>query len=98
MPYTIEELKRMIAPIARAHGVKSVALFGSYSRGAATAESDVDLLIEKGQARSLYQLSGFRLDVEDALQLPVDIVTTEASDREFVDMISKDRVLLYGEA
>lgn len=98
MPYTIEELQRLIAPIARQHGVKSVALFGSYSRGTATADSDVDLLIEKGRIRSLYQLSGFRLDVEDALQLPVDVVTTEAADQEFVSMISKEKVSLYGQA
>ena len=98
MPYTIEELQRLIAPVARQYGVKSVSLFGSYSRGTATADSDVDLLIEKGQIRGLFQLSGFRLDVEDALQLPVDVVTTESSDRAFVDHISKDKVLLYGEA
>ena len=97
MPYTIEELQRLIAPIARQHGVKSVSLFGSYARGSATAESDVDLLIEKGQLRSLFQLSGFRLAVEDTLRLPVDLVTSEASDQKFVDMISKDKVLLYGE-
>ena len=98
MPYTIEELQRLIAPIARQHGVKSVSLFGSYARNSATAESDVDLLIEKGQLRSLFQLSGFRLAVEDTLRLPVDLVTSEAADQEFVDMISKDKVLLYGES
>lgn len=97
MPYTIEELQRLIAPIAMQHGVKSVALFGSYSRGTATADSDVDLLIEKGRLRSLYQLSSFRLAVEDALHLPVDLITNESSDHEFMDMLSKDKVLLYGE-
>ena len=98
MPYTIDELQTLISPIARRHGVKSVALFGSYSTGTATADSDIDLLIEKGALRSLYQLSGFRLEVEDALHLPVDVVTTESSDQEFVKMISKDKVFLYGEA
>lgn len=97
MPYTIEELQRLIAPIARRHGVKSVSLFGSYAKGSATGDSDVDLLIEKGRVRSLFQLSGFRLDVEDALHLPVDVVTTEASDQDFVRMISEDKVYLYGE-
>ena len=51
MPYTIQELQRIIAPIAHAHGVKSVSLFGSYSKGHATTQSDVDLKIEKGQLR-----------------------------------------------
>lgn len=93
--YTIDELRCKIVPIARRHGVRSVSLFGSYSRGTAGPGSDVDLKIEKGELRSLFQLSGFRLDVEDALDLPVDLVTNEASDREFLNMIEKDEVLLY---
>lgn len=97
-PYSIDELRHIISPIARAHGVKSVSLFGSYSKGTASGCSDVDLKIEKGQLRSLFQLSGFRLAVEDALKLPVDLVTSESSDRAFLDMIRKDEVMLYRDA
>ena len=98
LPYSIEELKRIISPIAEQHGVKSVSLFGSYSKGTSTAGSDVDLKIEKGKLRSLFQLSGFRLAVEDALSLSVDIITSESSDIEFLDMIKKEEVLLYQNA
>ena len=93
--YSIDELRRIITPIAQEHGVESVSLFGSYSRGTASADSDVDLKIEKGRLRSLFQLGGFRLAVEDALKLPVDLVTSESSDRVFLDTISRDEVLLY---
>ena len=94
-PYSIHDLQRIISPIANAHGEESVSVFGSYSRGDASAESDVDLKIEKGQLRSLYQLSGFHLAVEDALNLPVDLITSEASDPAFLKMIQKEEVLLY---
>lgn len=94
-PYSINELRQIISPIAKAHGVESVSLFGSYARGSALTDSDVDLKIEKGQLRSLFQLSGFRLAVEDALKLPVDLITSETSDRTFLDSIQKDEVLLY---
>ena len=57
MPYTIEELRRIITPIAQAHGLRSVSLFGSYSKGTARRGSDVDLKIEKGGVMSLFQLS-----------------------------------------
>ena len=96
--YTIEELRTLITPIARQHGVQSVSLFGSYSRGTANAGSDVDLKIEKGQLRSLFQICGFRLAVEDALKLPVDLVTSTGSDKAFLDMIAKDEVVLYRNA
>ena len=97
-PYSIEDLRSIISPIARQHGVESVSVFGSYSRGTASASSDVDLKIEKGQLRSLFQICGFRLAVEDALKLPVDLITSESSDRAFLDMIEKDEVLLYRNA
>ena len=95
MPYTIEELRKIITPIAQAHGLRSVSLFGSYSKGTAHRDSDVDLKIEKGSVMSLFQLSGLRLDMEDALRVPVDLITNDSSDREFLDMIAKDEVLLY---
>lgn len=95
MTYTIEELKDLISPLARIYGVKRVSVFGSYARGTAGPESDVDLLIEKGALRSLYQLCGFRLAVEDALRVSVDLVTSESSDREFLDRIAKEEALLY---
>lgn len=94
-PYTIEELRDRITPIARQHGVQSVSLFGSYSKGTADGDSDIDLKIEKGKLRSLFQICGFRLAVEDALACPVDLVTSESSDRAFLDHIAKDEVLLY---
>jgi len=94
-PYTIDEIKRIITPIAIEHGVESVSLFGSYSTGTATADSNVDLVIEKGKLRSLFQLCGFRLAIEDALNLSVDLVTSESSDNDFLKSISGNEVLLY---
>jgi predicted nucleotidyltransferase len=94
-PYTVNQIREIITPIARAHGVGSVSLFGSYASGTADGSSDVDLKIEKGEVRSLFQLCGLRLAFEDALQLPVDLVTSESSDQEFLKQIGKEEVLLY---
>ena len=98
MKYTVNEIRNIVSPIAQKHGVQSVSLFGSYSKGTATADSDVDLKIEKGALRSLFQICGFRLAVEEALDLPVDLVTTESSDLGFLESIAKDEVLLYRNA
>ena len=93
--YTVNQIRDIVAPIARQYGVKSVSLFGSYASECAKADSDVDLKIEKGKLKSLFDLSRFRLAVEDALQLPVDLVTTQSSDAVFLRDIEKDEVLLY---
>lgn len=46
MIYTAEEIRRRITPIAVRYRLKAVYLFGSYARGEATDESDIDLLID----------------------------------------------------
>lgn len=76
------------------YGVESVSLFGSYSTGIAKPGSDVDLKIENGKLRSLFQIASFRLAVEDAFSLPVDLPTSESSDKGFLKTISKKEVLL----
>ena len=43
--YAIDELRALISPIAAQYGVDRIFLFGSYARGQATENSDVDLRI-----------------------------------------------------
>ncbi len=46
----------------------------------------------------MFQIYSFRLAVEDALCVPVDIVTSESSDKDFLRAIQKDEALLYRDA
>lgn len=62
----IVTIKNVIAPIAKSYGIKRIYLFGSYAKGEATEESDIDLLIEKGKPMSLLKLSGMRQQVQEA--------------------------------
>lgn len=95
MPYTIGELINIVAPVAARHGIQKVSVFGSYGRKQASIHSDVDLHVEKGDARSLLQLIAFQQDVEEALNLKVDMVTNDISDKRFLDRIKHDEVILY---
>ena len=75
----IKEIQKAVVPIAHAYGVKRLYLFGSYAKGTANEESDIDLLVEKGKPMSLLKLSGMRQMVEEALNLSVDLITTTGS-------------------
>ena len=46
MCYTIEEIRQRIEPIVRKYHILAIYLFGSYARGEATAESDLDFLVD----------------------------------------------------
>lgn len=96
--YTVDEIREIAVPIAQRHGVAALYLFGSYARGEATEDSDIDFLMDGGQIASLYQLAAFRLDLEDAFGKTVDLLTLGHNDQVFIRKIRKDEVMIYGAA
>lgn len=57
--YSFEEIAERVRPIAEKYGLRSVYLFGSYARGDADEDSDVDLLIDDGdEVHGLFWLGG----------------------------------------
>ncbi len=95
MCYTIDELKEKTIPIAEHYGIRSMSIFGSYARGEADENSDVDLLVDKGELRGLIQYFAFVHELEKKLQCHVDVVTTGIQDQNFLESIAKERILLY---
>lgn len=92
---SIEDIKRAVNKLASEYGVERVYLFGSYARGDAKPDSDVDLRIDKGELKGLFQLSGFYLDLEEALNINVDVLTTDSLDNNFLEKISKEEIMIY---
>ncbi len=95
--YTIDEIRKIAAPIAARHGVAALYLFGSYARGEATPASDLDFRIEKGKIRSLFQLTGFEMDMEHDFDKPLDVLTTSMLSEQFLRSIQPEEVLIYAE-
>lgn len=94
MIYTIDEIRTKIRPICEAYKVKKLWLFGSYARGEAREDSDVDIYAESGMG--LLDLIAFRLDLEEALAKEVDIITRIPTEYPiFTKYIERDKVLLY---
>ena len=62
--YTIEEIKAMLYDILKKHGIEKAYLFGSYARGEANQQSDVDIMIKKGKLKTLLQLSALAYEIE----------------------------------
>jgi uncharacterized protein len=69
------EISRRVIPTLRKRGVVRASIFGSVARGDDRPGSDLDLLVEFEPGRTLLDLSGLRLDLEDELGRPVDVVT-----------------------
>jgi len=72
---THEKICVAIAKAAKTHPIKRASYFGSYADGRATSESDLDLLVEFHKPRiSLFVLSAIKLELEDLLSVPVDVI------------------------
>ena len=95
MIYTVDQIRSLTAPIAEAYGVKRLSLFGSYARGEATDASDVDLLVDRGEIRSGFIMGGLYIDLRDALNKELDMVSTHGASPEFLSRIRKDEIKLY---
>lgn len=91
----INEIRKAVVPIAHSYGVRRLYLFGSYAKGTANEESDIDLLIEKGEPMSLLKISGMRQMVQEALNLSVDLITTTGIGDDFRKEIAGTEILLY---
>lgn len=64
-----------ILRIAAKHGATSVRAFGSVARGEADADSDIDFLVELEKGRSLFDLGGLLMDLQELLGRKVDVTT-----------------------
>jgi hypothetical protein len=81
-----------ILRLAARYGVERVRVFGSFARGDAGAESDLDLLVAFRDGRSLFDLIGFGQDVGDLLGREVDVVSERGvspylQDRIFAEVV-----------
>jgi predicted nucleotidyltransferase len=68
--------------LAAKYGVHDLRVFGSYARGEATAESDLDLLVDIDYDRGVaMRLVHFCQDVETLFGMKVDVLTEDGLDK-----------------
>lgn len=105
LEYNEATLQKILTPIAQRYRLPAVYLFGSYARGTANENSDIDLLIETrgSRIRSLLDLAALHQELTEILGKEVDLVTarsleqscTVPSDAAFRDNVLHERVCLY---
>ena len=97
---TVDKIREAVGPLCEKYKIPKAYLFGSYARGDATSQSDVDIRIEREGSSlvGLFAVNHLRNELEDAFQRPVDLLTSEPQgkyNRIFRDMMKKDEVLIY---
>ena len=72
------------------HGATKIALFGSYARGEQRPASDIDILVEFRQQKSLLDLVGIEQEVSEAVGKKVDLLTEGAISPLILPYIKRD--------
>lgn len=103
--YTLDEIAERIAPVAKKYNIPKVYIFGSYARGEANPDSDVDLMIEGGDYSAL-DIAGIMEDFKVSLNKSIDLINYETllqkstieRSRLFIKNVNNEKVILYESA
>jgi predicted nucleotidyltransferase len=70
--------KDQILALAAKHGAYNIRVFGSVAQGTADETSDIDFLVDLEDGRSLFDLGGLLMDLQNLLQRQVDVLTEQS--------------------
>jgi uncharacterized protein len=95
---TLDELRlrhrNQIIALAEKRGARNVRVFGSVARGEQLLQSDVDFLVDFEPGRSLLDLTGLMLDLEEALGCPVDVISSRGLRPRVATHVMRDAIAL----
>jgi len=83
-----EEIRNIVAPLLKRYDVKRTAIFGSFVRGEQKEDSDLDILAEFEGKKSLLDLAGLKIKLEEVLGRKVDVLTYNS-----LQPLLRDRIL-----
>ncbi|MHC4707390.1 MAG: nucleotidyltransferase family protein [Planctomycetota bacterium] len=71
----IQDKREQVLALAARHGASNVRIFGSVANGTADNDSDIDFLVDLQEERSLFDLGGLLMDLQQLFGRKVDVVT-----------------------
>lgn len=79
-----------ILTLAAKHGARNVRIFGSVARGEEREDSDIDFLVEMAPDRSLMDIGGLQMDLQETLAHRVDVVTRKGLKRRLLSRVLRE--------
>lgn len=107
MVYSIQQIREIVTPVAIKYRIPAVYLFGSYARGEAGEDSDMDFLVDTAgmELTSPPKIGALHCDLEKAFGKEIDLVMVSAimqepamrGDEDFRKTIMEEKILLFGQ-
>jgi uncharacterized protein len=90
----VRQKRDEILRIGALYGAKNIRVFGSVARGQAGPDSDVDFVVQLEPGRSLLDMGGLLMDLQDLLGCKVDLVTDTGLRPRIREQILREAVAL----
>jgi len=78
------------------NGARRISLFGSYVSGEAGPESDLDILVEFSDRKSLLELVRLERELSEQLGMKVDLLTERSISPHLIDRSTEEMEVIYG--
>ena len=92
----LKSIEGKVKKVLQKHHVKRGGLFGSLATGDFSDKSDVDVLVELADGTGLLEFIQLKLELEDVLQMPVDLVEYTAIKPLLQKSILQQEKRIYG--
>lgn len=94
--FTIKDIVNLVKPIVKQYGIKEIYLFGSYARGEADKDSDLDFLVFGGENFKRTMIFALAEELREVLKKDVDVfeISEINKDSDFYNTIMKERLLV----
>lgn len=90
----LETHRHEILQLAAKYGAYNVRIFGSVARGKADADSDIDFLVEMEPGKTLFDLGGLLMELQELLPCRVDLVTEKGLRKRIRERVLEEAQLL----
>ncbi|MCD6505347.1 nucleotidyltransferase family protein [Candidatus Poribacteria bacterium] len=90
------EIFEKISQMLKNEGAKRIAVFGSYARGDEKPGSDIDIIVEFSDRKSLLELVRIERELSEILGIRVDLLTEKSISPYLIDMIKREMEVIYG--
>ena len=91
-----EEIFEKVAQVLKNQGARKIAVFGSYVRGEEKPESDIDIIVEFSERKSLLEFVRIERELSEVLGIKVDLLTEKSISPYLIDTIRKEMEVIYG--
>lgn len=92
---TLQSIKKKAIPILKKHDVVKASLFGSRVRNEQRPDSDIDMLVQLAENKSLLDLVNLENDLQELFKIKVDVLTYASIHPRLKNIILAEQEVFY---